>query len=395
MSKKLLVIGASILQLPAIKRAKEKGFIVAVVDMNPKAIGIKYADKFYNISTLDKEKVYSAARDFSADGVMTLATDMPVRSVAYATNKLNLPGISFDTACKSTDKGEMIKTFKEQGVASPWFYIINDYNMLKKYIKEIRYPCIIKPVDNAGSRGVMLANDEHELLKAYPYSLQCSRNGKVIIEEFMQGPEVSVETMTIDGETTVLNITDKLTTGSPHFVEMGHSQPSILSEYDKIKITELAKQAVNAIGINIGPAHVEIILTAEGPKLVELGARMGGDCITTHLVPLSTGIDMVGLTIDLLTGQKVNLNSIINLGSAIRFISASSGIIEKIDGLEEVRKINGVKEVCLMKHVGEKVTDINSSLDRVGYVIAQGKTAIEAMDICEEALSKINILTKE
>lgn len=394
MSKRLLVIGASLLQVPAIKKAKEKGYTVAVVDMNPDAVGIEFADKFYHVSTVDNVGVYRVAEDFGAEGIMTLATDMPMRSVAYATERLKLPGISYETACKATDKGEMIKAFKEHGVASPWFYIIDSYKMLTMLVSEITYPCIIKPVDNAGSRGVMLAKNESELLGAYPNSLQCSRNGKVIIEEFMHGPEVSVETMTMDGKTMVISITDKLTTGSPSFVEMGHSQPSLLPEIDQARISELAIQAVKAVGINIGPAHVEIILTAEGPKLVEIGARMGGDCITTHLVPFSTGLDMVGLTIDLLTGQKIELNPINNCGSAIRFISASSGIIEKIDGLEKVSKINGIKEVSLMKHVGEKVTDINSSLDRVGYVIAKGRTAIEAIDICEEALGKINILTK-
>jgi biotin carboxylase len=391
MSKKILVLGASVLQTPAIIKAKKRGYTVGVVDMDSSAPGIQFADVFYNVSTTDNEGVYKAAKDFNADGIMTLATDMPMRSVAYATQRLSLPGITFETACKATDKGEMIKVFKDYGIPCPWFYIIDDFKMLKKCLHEIRYPCIIKPVDNAGSRGVLLANNENELLKAYPYSLQCSRNGKVIIEEFMQGPEVSVECMTINGETEVLNITDKLTTGSPHFVEMGHSQPSLLSETDKLKITKLAIQAVNAVGINIGPAHVEIILTREGPKLVELGARMGGDCITTHLIPLSTGIDMVGLTIDLLTGQKINLNSKANCGSAIRFISVSTGIIKKIDGLEEARQLEGVYEVCIMKQVGEKITEINSSLDRVGYVIANGKTAAEAIDICEKALGKINI----
>ena len=124
--KRLLIIGASILQLPAIKKAKELGLYVAVADYNPNAIGIPYADEYYNVSTIDEEGVYQAAKTFGAEGIMTLATDMPMRSVAYACKKLGLVGIDYDTAVKATDKGEMIKAFEAAGVEHPWYYIISD-----------------------------------------------------------------------------------------------------------------------------------------------------------------------------------------------------------------------------------------------------------------------------
>ena len=230
---------------------------------------------------------------------MTLATDMPMRSIAAACEELGLCGISVDTAVKATDKGEMIKTFEKNGIEHPWYFVVDSLEKLESVCDNITYPCISKPTDNSGSRGVILINNSSELKAALEYSCSNSRGGCVIVEEYMKGPEVSVEVFVLDGVPHVLNVTDKLTTGAPHFVEMGHSQPSRLAAEDQQKIRDLACRAVKAVGIHCGPAHVEIMLTKEGPKMVELGARMGGDCITTHLVPLSTGVDMIKAPIDI------------------------------------------------------------------------------------------------
>lgn len=390
--KKLLIIGASILQLPAIKKAKELGHYVAVADFNPNAVGIPFADKFYNASTIDIDAICKVAKDFQPDGIMTLATDMPMRSIAAATSLLGLPGISMDTAIKSTDKGEMIKAFKEHEVESPWFYIIEKEEQLQEVMPKIEYPCILKPTDNAGSRGVMLVNTEAELMEAYQYSVSQSRGGWVILEEYMTGPEVSVEVMVVDGEPHVLQVTDKLTTGAPYFVEMGHNQPSMLPENDVVRIKDLACRAVKSVGINCGPSHVEIKLTPSGPKMVELGARMGGDCITTHLVPLSTGVDMIKATIDVSLGLVPDIATTLQKGSAIRFLDAPNGIIKVIEGVEKAQNIDGVQEVSFTKTVGDEVTDIHSSLDRCGFVIAQCDSANEAIEVCEKAKHLINVL---
>lgn len=389
--KKLLIIGASILQLPAIKKAKELGHYVAVADFNPNAIGIPYADKYYNASTIDIEAICRVAEDFKPDGIMTLATDMPMRSIAAATSRLGLPGISMETAIKSTDKGEMIKAFKEHNVESPWFYIIEKDEQLQKVMSQIEYPCILKPTDNAGSRGVMLVNSEAELREAYQYSVSQSRGGMVILEEYMTGPEVSVEVMVVDGEPHVLQVTDKLTTGAPYFVEMGHNQPSMLPMEDVERIKDLACRAVKSVGINCGPSHVEIKLTPSGPKMVELGARMGGDCITTHLVPLSTGVDMVKATIDMALGITPNVTPTLQKGSAIRFFDAPCGIISVIEGTEEAKNIEGVQEISFTKNVGDEVTEIHSSIDRSGFVIAQCDSANEAIEVCEKIMNLIEI----
>ena len=240
------------MQLPAILKAKEMGLYVGVADFNPHAIGVSHADEYFNVSTIDEEGVYRAGREFKADGIVTLATDMPMRAVAYATHKLGLVGISYDTAIKATDKGEMIKAFEVAGVEHPWYYILHTPEDLKKVVSEITYPCISKPVDNAGSRGVVLIESSKDLENAIQYSSLNGRNGDVIIEEYLKGSEVSVEVMVVNEDVHILQVTDKLTTGSPHFVEMGHSQPSLLDYKDIRAIKDLTKRAVNSIGINHG-----------------------------------------------------------------------------------------------------------------------------------------------
>ncbi len=389
--RRLLIVGASILQLPAILKAKEMGLCVAVADFNSKAVGIPYADNFYEVSTIDEEGVYQAARDFKANGIMTLATDMPMRSVAYATSKLGLIGISYDTAVKATDKGEMIKVFEANGVEHPWYFIISSPEELKIIKDNISFPCISKPVDNAGSRGVVLIQKYDELEQAFNYSSSNGRTGKVILEEYLQGNEVSVEIMAVNGVIHILQITDKLTTGAPHFVEMGHSQPCSLGEKNISKIKDLAKRAVKAIGIENGPAHVEIMLTKDGPKMIELGARMGGDCITTHLVPLSTGIDMVKATIQIALGDPVDISQTIHRGSAIRYFSGKYGILQSISNVDQAEQIEGIRQITFVKNIGEIVGKIGSSSDRIGYVIAQADTAENAIETCNRAIKLIEI----
>ncbi|MBQ9469247.1 MAG: ATP-grasp domain-containing protein [Clostridia bacterium] len=391
--KKILIVGASILQKPAVVRAKQLGCSVAVADYDPNAAAIPYADRYYNVSTVDAEGVCRAAKDFGADGIMTIATDMPMRSVAYTAKKLGLTGISEETAVRATDKGEMIRAFEAHGVAHPWYRILPDPSAIGGIKETLTYPCVSKPTDNSGSRGVTLIRSEEELAPALNYSRENGRKGGVIIEEYLTGSEVSVEVIVYKGVPHVLQITDKITTGAPHFVEMGHTQPSRLPASDREKIASLACAAVRAVGIDNGPAHVEIMLTANGPKMIELGARMGGDCIASHLVPLSTGIDMIGAALSIALGEEPDLSRRFDRGSAIRYLDPPAGTVLKVEGIEEARKIAGVKEVNVQAGPGGRIGEISSSVSRAGFVIAEGKDAQEAAAIAEKAAGTVRFTT--
>lgn len=383
------------MQLPAIKKAKSMGLQVIAVDMNPKAVGFREDGIIKEvISTIDTPAIIEAAKRNRVDGVMTIASDMPMRSVAAVADELGLVGISKETAIKATDKGEMRMALRKSGVPIPAFYRVRskeEYRSAVNKIKEAGYKCIVKPADNSGSRGIDLLSDfEQETIdNAYEYSKQSSRSGDLMVEEYMEGDEVSVESLSIDGICHVIQITDKLTTGAPYFVEMGHSQPSGLSEDTKEKIRQITIAANKAIGIENGPAHTEIKITKDGPKIIELGARLGGDNITTHLTPLSTGVDMVECCINIAMGMAVNLNTRMNRGSAIRYFPLEKGKIKNIEGVEQAQKIPGVVQVSIVRGVGESVNGIKNSGDRVGFVITEGDDAKAAVDAAMQGVAAV------
>ena len=389
--KKLLIVGASVLQLPAIKKAKEMGINVAVADYDPSAIGIQFADKYYNVSTIDEEGIYMAAREFKADGLMTLATDMPMRAIGYTCDKLGLPGLSYETAVKATDKGEMIKAFAAADVAHPWFYILKNKKQFNAIRNEIRYPCIVKPSDNSGNRGVVLAESDNTIYDAYKYSAANSRCGDVLIEEYLTGREVSVEIIVWQGKPNVVAVTDKLTSGKPHFIEMGHSQPAQFPENVMTEICNLAIDAVRALGTYSGAAHAEIIVTTQGPKMVEIGARLGGGCINTHLVPLSTGVDIVGNVIKCSLGEEPVFEKTVNKAAVLRHIPVQSGKIKNIHGADVAITVPGVKDIVFLKKPGDSIEHFIDGTDRIGMVIAQADTVEEGNDICEKALKYIKV----
>jgi len=395
MSRKIMILGASILQLPAIEKAKEMGLEVIAVDMNPDAEGFKVPGVIKEvISTIDTPAIIEAARRHRIDGIMTLATDMPMRSVASVAKEMGLTGIDEGTALRATNKAEMRKVLKAYNVPVPRFFTASDESEYNEVVKQFSVPFIVKPVDSSGSRGIFEVadiTDQNMVRKAYDYCKPYSKTGDVIVEEYMSGPEVSVETLSIDGTCHVLQITDKLTTGAPHYVEMGHSQPTRHSKEIAKKISETAIAANKAIGIKNGPSHTEIIITGEGPKIVEIGARLGGDCITTHLVPLSTGVDMVECNIRIAMGEKPDISCKYNRGSAIRYLSTENGVIKNIKGLDAAKKTDGVVQVSIVHNVGDRVDGIKSSGDRVGFVIAQGRNAAEAIKSAESALSTIKV----
>ena len=388
--KKIMILGASILQLPAIEQAVKMGLSVVALDMNPDAVGFSVPGVIKEvISTIDIDSAVEVAKRHRVDGVMTLATDMPMRTVAAVAKECGLVSISEDTAVRATDKAEMREALKIAGVPIPGFHKVENKNEFLNVVERMPGVFMVKPADSSGSRGIFKVEDKAEAVKAYEYAKKYSRNGIVVVEECMVGPEVSVETLAIDGKVHVIQITDKMTTGAPHFVEMGHTQPTRLDCAEEIKKVAIA--ANKAIGIDNGPSHTEIIVTGAGPKIVELGARLGGDCITTHLVPLSTGVNMVEACIKIALGEKPDITPKINGGSAIRYFRQHVGKVKEIDGIETAEKMPGVKQVSVVHGVGEQVTDIVDSGSRMGFVIAQGSDADDAEKKCEMALKTIKV----
>lgn len=391
--KKILVFGAPVFQIPIVAKAKEMGLYVGIVDINPDSEAVSYADEYFCCSLRDNEKLLAIAQGFKPNGIVIGACDTSVVSASYVCQQLGLPGHSLATAFKATDKVAMLQAFQAHGVAHPRFQVVRK-SQIDDFELKIPYPVISKPTDGSGSRGICFIRGKEELAEALQYSSQASRSGDLLVEEFMEGPEVSVEVLAVNGVPYVLQITDKITSGPPFFFEMGQSQPSALPEEVKQKIAALAAQACISVGIENSPAHVEIKVTMNGPKLVELGARLGGDCISTYLLETSVrGINLVEETIRMALGETCRKLQYCNSGtaSAVRFVEGSRGTITSISGIDQAKKSDGVVHVSFTGKVGRPIGRTTDNSSRLGFVVAKGCNTAEALDRCQKAIRKIRI----
>lgn len=391
-----MILGAGPLQVPAIKKAKEYKMHVCVCDYDKNAEGFLFADEALLISTTDKDAVLEAAKKRKPDYILTSTSDAPVRTVAYVCEKLGMAiDISYEDAICATDKSFMRKRMKAHDLPIPSFFVCSNYDEFKKAISKFEEKCVVKPADSAASRGVELfysTGNEECIKQQYVYTKSYSRSGIVVVEEFMEGPEVSVECIVLDRKVFILAITDKMICELPFFVETGHSEPSGLPTEVKKQIEIITTKAIAAIGIINGCAHAELKVTKSGPKIVEVAARLGGDFITSKLVPLSTGVDMVGASLAIAMRKPVNIEVKKNRGSAIRFLHGKKGILQYVKVESGVYDIPGVEEVTLYCRPGDKTNDLHSSNDRLGYIITSGATAEEAILAAEKAMSKIELV---
>lgn len=389
--KKLLILGGSEFQIPLILKAKELGIITYVVDISLEAPAMKYADYKYQSSVKDIEKIFEIAQEIMPDGVTVGMVDIAIPACANVIEKLNLNGISVETSIKATNKYEMIKCFEESNVPCPKFQYISNGELDKINRCEMNFPVIIKPIDMAGSRGIYLANNNEEFLAALKESSNIGDSGSLLVEEYMVGPEVSVEIVVSKGVPRVIQITDKSTTGAPHFAEIGHLQPSKLDEEIKEKIKEVACGAAKSLGLYNSLGHAELKITDEGPKMVEIGARAGGDAIGEQLILLSTGVDFGKIAIDIALGYDIEIPNITNKVSCIRFIQSKKGILKNVQGLDAAKEINNIYDIKFTGVIGKEYDDVVDNSGRLGYVIAYGNNYDDVISACNDAIETIKV----
>lgn len=395
-SESVMILGAGPLQVPAIKKIKDYGMKVYACDFNPNATGFLYSDEALLISTVDKEAVLKAAKEKKPDYILTCTSDAPIVTVAYVCEKLGKPtGISYENAICATNKYMMRLRMKKYGLPIPEFYSSSNFIEFKKAVKRFDRRCIIKPADSSASRGVQLVYvdcEEESLRHQYIFTRKYSKTGIVMVEEFMEGPEISVECIIIDSKVTILTITDKIVCELPFFVEIGHSEPSILSIETQEKIKKITIECIKAIGIVNGCAHVELKVTTSGPKIVEIAARLGGDYITSKLVPLSTGVDMVEASLAIAMKKPYDIEIKKNAGSAIRFLGGYEGKLKEIKINNSIYKTEGLEEIEFYCRPGDNIRALRSSNDRIGHIITTGKDAKEAINIANYIMSEIKLI---
>ena len=303
--KTLAVIGASYLQMPLVRKAKEMGLRVICFAWKEGAVCAEACDAFYPVSITEKEEILDICRREHVDGVTSIASDVAVPTIAFIAEKLGLSGNSVDSALKSTNKYMMRRALSEAGVPCPRFAEISDASELTSVTSGLRYPLIVKPVDRSGSMGVMQVGNPSELKPAVEAAMACALSQKAIVEECITDMrEISVEGISWNGNYRILAVTDKVTTGKPHYVEVAHHQPSRISSDVRDRVEAAVRRGINALGIVCGASHAELMITASNDVFVtEIGARMGGDFIGSTLVGLSTGIDFLRAVVQCALGE--------------------------------------------------------------------------------------------
>lgn len=361
---KLAIIGASYLQLPLVRCAKEMGLYTICFAWADGAVCKDECDAFYPISIIEKEQILDICRKEQINGICTIASDTAAPTVAYVAEQMGLVGNSYECALRANDKYLMRNAFKAAGIPCPL------YQMVKSEDKELNeaftYPLIIKPTDRSGSLAVTKVSDIVSRKYAIKDALEKSFKHEAIVEEYIEGREISVEFISYQGKHYPLQITDKVTTGAPHFVELEHHQPANLSVEQYSEIYRLTTKALDALGITNGASHSEYRITDDGMIYVmEIGARMGGDFIGSHLVQLSTGYDFLCGVIEVALGEFT---------PPIRTISKYSGVYFLCQETAHLKPI--IEQHALPQIVATEITDdglrpVTCSGDRSGYMIYQ------------------------
>jgi len=304
MKEKLVIIGANDFQNQLILRAKELGYETHVFAWKSGDIGERTADFFYPMSVTEKDQILEKCREINPVGVCSIASDLTSITVNYVAENLGLPCNPTANTLGYTNKFEMRKKMKANGVKTPQFVKVNDSPETWK-LDGFKFPVIVKPTDRSGSRGITKVYDLSGIEDAVHYSTKDSFEKSAIIEEYIEGDEYSCECISYKGKHHFLAFTKKYTTGAPNFIETGHCEPSDIKPEIQEEIKQNIFKALDALNIQNSASHTEFKIDENGNfGIIEIGARMGGDCIGSDLVKISTGYDFVKMVIDVAVRKR-------------------------------------------------------------------------------------------
>jgi biotin carboxylase len=381
MKEKLIIIGASYLQIPLIEKANEMGFETHVFAWEEGAVGKNLAHHFYPISIIEKEKILLIAQTLKPCGVVSIASDLAMHTVNFVALNLGLVGNSLECNDLTTNKYKMRRALLAHNLPCPYFQ--HCYKNEEPDISKLNFPFIVKPTDRSGSRGVTRVDSSDQLKFALNRAWNDSWIKEAIIEEYIQGREISVEMISWRGEHHYLACTDKVTSGPPYFVELEHHMPADLTKSLEIKVINLTKKALSALNIEYGASHTEIIITKENKLyLVEIGARMGGDHIGTKLVKYSTGYDFVQGAIEIATGQFHALQKNLPSFAGICYLFSKPGLVQNLFWSSPL-PADIVEYECLIKQ-GDTIHSLTNSTNRIGYFIYRslyGRLQVNIKDV--------------
>jgi biotin carboxylase len=398
-------VSGGIEAVPGIKRAKELGHYVVVSDGNSNAPGFQYADEAIVTSTYDiggtvEEAIRYQRERRTIDGIICIAADVPL-TVANAARELNLPGIPVKTAEIASDKIAMKDKFVEMGIPVPWYSPLESLKHLRAIVRDRKRQLVIKPVDSRGARGVLrISVSTPDLEWIYDFSLQFSPSKQLMVEEYLEGPQISTESILLDGMGYTPGFVDRnyeyLERFAPNIIENGGQQPSQLSAEEKYSVACLAEEAGKAIGVTNGVVKGDMVLTKEGPKVIEIATRLSGGWFSTDQIPLATGVDFVGCAIRLALGEKIDPSELVprfQKGVAIRYFFPTPGVVKEIKNIEQFCNTSWIHKLHFFVKENDVVEAATNHTKRAGFVITVGDTRDEAVLRAETIIKDIEIKT--
>ncbi len=394
MKRKLLLVGAGANQIRMILKAKEMGLHAIAVDGNPSAPGFAFADDAEALDIMDGAALTTLARRHAVDGIFP-AAEWGVEATAVATTALGLVGVPPEVAVLVRDKHAMRQMLANKGVPTPPFKGVRSAPEAIEAANAIGFPVIMKPADSAASRGVLRVNRPEEVDAAFHHAFQWTRNGIVLVEAYVRGEEYSVDGLVYKGRYILGGITEKQRSVPPNCFDLALSMPPRIPDTHVDTIVEAVDQALSALGFTNGATHIELILSPDGPRMVEMAGRPGGARIPTDLVPLGYGIDYIADCFRIALGEAPCEQPGKRRGSCIYWLSAEPGRVERIEGVEEARAVPGMVDLVVAAKVGDHIEPLIDCVtrDKVGYALASGATPDEAFEAAKTASRLCRVIT--
>lgn len=415
--KKVLIFGCGELQRSIILRAKKMGLYTVGIDPCEDATCRGDVDAFEVVGGQDYEGTCAVVDKYGIDAIVTAATDKPLVMMARIAAKYSFPFYSVETAQWSTDKFQMKQRFELGDVPHARGILLNSEDLKRslrskslennkdnfsdrflidfeadKPTQELHFPVIVKPRDNSGSRGVKLCRTKEELEQSMAEALEYSKLDSVLVEEFIEGPEYSIEGLHYGGKSEVIQFTEKKTTEFPYNVELGHIQPANISDENKQKIREIVGKIGKTLKFENCPSHTELKINERGIFVIETSPRLGGDYITSTLTPLSTGINMEDQLLHIALGENVDTQiGRVEKASGVCFLNLPCGKVTAIDpAVNEVSTWSNVYSFATSLKISHEIHPITSSLNRYGQFIVKGETREGVENLITEYEKRIN-----
>lgn len=405
MSHTLLFVGGGLEAKPAIELAKQMGIWTVVSDAVENAPGMIIADDRLVASTYDVDATVKVAQEYDStirkiDGAICVASDIPL-TVASVAQALGLPGISIESANLASNKLMMKERFKRDGVPIPWFKQVQSAEELIDVVNKSEGPVVLKPVDSRGSRGVFIIKNTEGIKKLFDEAMSFSPSATVMVETFLPGPQVSSESIVLDGQVFTPGFSDRnyelLEKYAPSIIENGGQLPTILPSETVSQVHKVIADAAHSLGIKNGVVKGDIVVSEGKVYVIEVAARLSGGYFCTHEIPLNTGVDFVGAAIKLALGMPVDSEDLVpkyQKAVAQRYFFPTPGVVKSIDNVDMYDCNSDVVLLEVRVKVGDIVADINNHPGRAGVVITIGDDRASAVKLAEEVISKIQINTE-